>query len=65
MGIVARRTTISVPTPAHKTTNAQYGVYRLKVTGTSYMLHQNCTTSPKRTVVSYSPLKVGWYLWEN
>ncbi|MGW3915070.1 hypothetical protein ACWEBX_26595 [Streptomyces sp. NPDC005070] len=54
-----------MPTPAHKTTNAQYGVYRLKVTGTSYMLHQNCTTSPKRTVVSYSPLKVGWYLWEN
>ncbi|WP_406475750.1 hypothetical protein [Streptomyces sp. NBC_01615] len=57
--------TISVPTPAHTTTNARYGVYRLKVTGTSYMLHQNCTTSPKHTVVSYSPLKVGWYLWES
>lgn len=56
---------ISVDTPPHKTTNARYGVYRLKHTGESYMLHQNCTTSPKHTVVSYSPYRVGWYLWES
>ncbi len=57
--------TVSVDTPKHTTTNARYGVYRLKVVGESYMLHQNCTTSPKHKVVSYSPLKVGWYLWES
>lgn len=57
--------TISVDTPKHTTTNARYGVYRLKVVGESYMLHQNCTTSPKHEVVSYSPIKVGWYLWES
>ncbi|MEV3915125.1 hypothetical protein [Streptomyces canus] len=56
---------ISVDTPSHKTTNAKYGVYRLKVTGESYQLHQNCTTSPKHKVVSYTPFRVGWYLWES
>ncbi|MFE9996199.1 hypothetical protein [Streptomyces avermitilis] len=56
---------MTVDTPPHRTTNAKYGVYRLKVTGESYMLHQNCTTSTKHKVVSYTPLKVGWYLWES
>ncbi|MEV0180502.1 hypothetical protein AB0I54_14575 [Streptomyces sp. NPDC050625] len=55
---------ISVDTPPHKTTNAVYGVWRLKHTGKSYWLHQNCTTTPEKTVVSYSPYRVGWYLWE-
>lgn len=56
---------IAVDTPAKKTTNAKYGVYRLKNTGTSYFLYSNCTTSAKKTVTSYTPLKVGWYLWES
>jgi hypothetical protein len=56
---------ISVDTPAHKTTHARYGVWRLKHTGVSYVIHTNCTTSPEKTVVSYSPYRVGWYLWES
>ncbi|GDY64244.1 MULTISPECIES: hypothetical protein [Streptomyces] len=56
--------TFTIDTPPHSTTNGKYGVYRLKHKGQSYMLHQNCTTSPKHTVVSYSPYKVGWYIWE-
>ncbi|WP_327246601.1 hypothetical protein [Streptomyces sp. NBC_01320] len=55
---------ISVDTPPHKTTHAKYGVYRLKHTGVSYVIHTNCTVSPEKTVVSYSPYRVGWYLWE-
>ncbi|MFF3329519.1 hypothetical protein ACFYWX_08130 [Streptomyces sp. NPDC002888] len=55
---------ISVDTPSRKTTNAKYGVYRLKNTGTSYIIYSNCQTSAKKTVTSYTPLKVGWYLWE-
>lgn len=56
--------TIAVNTPAKKTTNAKYGVYRLKHTGVSYKMYSNCTTSPKKTITSYSPYRVGWYLWE-
>ncbi|WP_234535929.1 hypothetical protein [Streptomyces shenzhenensis] len=56
---------ISVDTPAHTTTHAKYGVYRLKHTGKTYVVHQNCTSSPEHTVVSYSPYRVGWYLWES
>ncbi|MEU3886084.1 hypothetical protein [Streptomyces sp. NPDC029041] len=56
---------ISVSTPAKKTTNAKYGVFRLKNTGVSYTIYSNCRTSPKKTVTSYSPMKVGWYLWES
>lgn len=41
------------------------GVYRLKHTGVSYVIHSNCTTSPEKRVVSYSPHRVGWYLWES
>ncbi|MET8454057.1 hypothetical protein [Streptomyces sp. NPDC005209] len=57
--------TISVDTPSRKTTHARYGVWRVKHTGKSYYLHANCTTSPEHTVVSYSPFKIGWYLWES
>lgn len=57
--------TIAVDTPAKKTTNAKYGVYRLKHTGVSYKMYSNCSTSPKKTITSYSPYRVGWYLWED
>ncbi|MFF9691263.1 hypothetical protein [Streptomyces sp. NPDC014623] len=57
--------TIAVNTPAKKTTNAKYGVYRLKNTGTSYKIYSNCQTTTKKTITSYTPLKVGWYLWES
>ncbi|MFI0805675.1 hypothetical protein [Streptomyces echinatus] len=56
---------ISVDTPSHKTTHAVYGVWRLKHTGKTYWLHANCTTTPVKNVVSYSPYHVGWYLWES
>jgi hypothetical protein len=56
---------ISVDTPPKTTTNAKYGVYRLKNTGISYRIYTNCESSPQKTVTSYTPLKVGWYLWEN
>lgn len=55
---------ISVDTPSRKTTNAKYGVYRLKNTGVSYRMYDNCQTSAKKTITSYTPMKVGWYLWE-
>ncbi|MFI8187465.1 hypothetical protein ACIF8T_01415 [Streptomyces sp. NPDC085946] len=56
---------ISVDTPSKTTTNAKYGVYRLKNTGVSYRIYDNCQTSTKKTITSYTPLKVGWYLWES
>jgi len=55
---------IAVDTPPKTTTNAKYGVFRLKNTGTSYVMYTNCSVSEKKTVTSYSPFKVGWYLWE-
>ncbi|MFI2432222.1 hypothetical protein [Streptomyces sp. NPDC018693] len=56
---------VTASTPPGKTTNAKYGVYRLKNTGTSYKIYDNCQTSAKKTITSYSPLKVGWYVWES
>ncbi|MGW5277036.1 hypothetical protein ACWEQP_31750 [Streptomyces sp. NPDC004044] len=56
---------IQVDTPPKKTTNAKYGVYRLKNTGTSYTIYSNCKTTAKKTITSYTPMKVGWYLWES
>ncbi|MFH8657534.1 hypothetical protein [Streptomyces afghaniensis] len=56
--------TIAVDTPSKKTTNAKYGVYRLKHVGKSYTIYSNCTTSAKKKITSYSPYRVGWYLWE-
>ncbi|MGW6062724.1 hypothetical protein [Streptomyces sp. NPDC055189] len=57
--------TISVNTPAKRTTHAKYGVYRLKHKGKSYSYYSNCSTTPKKTITSYSPYRVGWYLWES
>ncbi|MFF0227093.1 hypothetical protein [Streptomyces sp. NPDC004629] len=57
--------TISVNTPSKKTTNAKYGIYRLKHTGVSYTLYSNCQSSTRKTITSYSPYRVGWYLWES
>ncbi|WP_326590737.1 hypothetical protein [Streptomyces brevispora] len=56
---------IAADTPPKKTTNAKYGVYRLKNTGSSYTIYSNCKTTTKKTVTSYTPMKVGWYLWES
>ncbi|WP_329042958.1 hypothetical protein OHT61_31745 [Streptomyces sp. NBC_00178] len=56
---------IAVDTPPKRTTNGKYGAYRLKNTGTSYKIYSNCKTSTKKTITSYTPLKVGWYLWES
>lgn len=55
---------ISVDTPPKTTTNARYGVYRLKNTGTSYKIYSNCKTLSVKTNTSYTPMKVGWALWE-
>jgi hypothetical protein len=55
---------IQVDTPPRKTTYGQYGVWRMKNTGTSYAIYSNCKTSPKTTVTSHTPWHVGWYLWE-
>ncbi|MGW2698407.1 hypothetical protein [Streptomyces sp. NPDC001296] len=55
---------VSDDTPPHKTTHAAYGVYRLRNTGTSYVIYSNCQTSAKSTVTSYTPDYVGWYIWE-
>lgn len=55
---------IEVHTPPKKTTYGQFGVWRMKNTGTSYTIYSNCTTSPKKTVTSHTPMNVGWHLWE-
>ncbi|MFJ8847598.1 hypothetical protein ACIRFF_32390 [Streptomyces cyaneofuscatus] len=56
---------MSVNTPPKKTTHGRYGVYRLKNTGVSYRLYSNCKTSESKTVTSYTPIEVGWTLWES
>ncbi|MEV0883921.1 hypothetical protein AB0J03_08815 [Streptomyces microflavus] len=56
---------IAVDTPPKRTTNGRYGVYRLKNTGVSYRLYSNCKTSESKTITSYTPIKVGWTLWES
>ncbi|MBG0853245.1 hypothetical protein I2W78_15675 [Streptomyces spinoverrucosus] len=56
---------ISVNTPPKTTTNAKYGVFRLKHTGQSYTIYSNCKTSAKTTITSYTPFRVGWYIWED
>ncbi|MFJ6574136.1 hypothetical protein ACIQNU_42775 [Streptomyces sp. NPDC091292] len=56
---------VNVKTPPKKTTNGKYGVFRLKNTGVSYTVYSNCKTSAHKTITSYSPVKVGWYLWED
>ncbi|MFJ8094714.1 hypothetical protein [Streptomyces griseofuscus] len=56
---------MSISTPAHKITHASYGVYRLRTQGTSYVITENCKTTTKSTVTSYTPHYVGWYIWES
>lgn len=55
---------ITVNTPSKRTTHAKYGVYRLKHKGKSYSYYSNCSTTAKKTITSYSPYRVGWYIWE-
>jgi hypothetical protein len=55
----------SIVTPAHYTTYAQYGVYRLHNLGVSYHYYSNCATSTHVTVSSYTPHHVGWYISES
>ncbi|WP_406120523.1 hypothetical protein OHQ89_00735 [Streptomyces canus] len=50
--------------PVHKTVNAKYGVWRRRITGTSYILYSNCTRSASSTIISYTPYTVGWYTWQ-
>ncbi|WP_329254443.1 hypothetical protein [Streptomyces canus] len=50
--------------PPHKTVNGKYGVWRRRITGTSYILYSNCTRSASSTIISYTPYTVGWYTWE-
>ncbi|MFI0975500.1 hypothetical protein ACH4SP_00565 [Streptomyces sp. NPDC021093] len=56
---------VAVDTPAKMTTFGRYGVFRLKNTGVSYIIKSNCTATPKKTVTSYTPKRVGWYIWES
>ncbi|MFF9156092.1 hypothetical protein ACF1AB_28125 [Streptomyces sp. NPDC014846] len=56
---------ISVPTPAHKTTYARYGVYRLKSYGYSQYTYVNCGKGKKHKVTIYTPHRIGWALWED
>ncbi|QIB44919.1 hypothetical protein [Streptomyces aureoverticillatus] len=56
---------ITVNTPPKKTTHAKYGVYRLQHKGKSYSYYSNCSTTPKKTITSYTPYRVGWYIWES
>ncbi|MEU5867615.1 hypothetical protein ABZ815_41065 [Nonomuraea sp. NPDC047529] len=49
--------TISIPTPARKTTTATYGVWRKKTNG----IYHVCGQKPKN-VTAWTPWRVGWYL---
>ncbi|MEV6841732.1 hypothetical protein AB0N17_46395 [Streptomyces sp. NPDC051133] len=56
---------ISVDTPAHKTTYGRYGVYRLKSYGYSQYTYVNCGKGAKHNVTIYTPHRVGWAIWED
>ncbi|MBQ0967466.1 hypothetical protein KBY91_31825 [Streptomyces sp. RK23] len=56
---------IAVDTPPKKSTNAKYGVYRLKSYGYSQYKYANCTNGVKNKVTIYTPRRVGWYIWES
>jgi hypothetical protein len=55
---------IGADTPAHKTTYASYGVYRLKSYGYSQYTYVNCGKGSKKSVTIYTPHRVGWAIWE-
>lgn len=57
--------TVTVTGSPHKTITARYGVWRLKITGKTWRAYSNCTETAKRNVTSYTPYKVGWYVWES
>ncbi|MER5836354.1 hypothetical protein ABT116_37445 [Streptomyces sp. NPDC002130] len=56
---------VTATIPSHKTVSAKYGVWRRRITGTSFYLYSNCTHSTSSTVVSYTPYTVGWYTWQS
>ncbi|MFC9286118.1 hypothetical protein [Streptomyces sp. NPDC057052] len=56
--------TVSVGTPARKTTFARYGVYRLKSYGYNQYTYINCTKGVKKNVTIYTPHRIGWAIWE-
>jgi hypothetical protein len=55
---------ISVNTPSKTSTNAKYGVYRLKSAGYSQYHYANCTKGVKHNATLYTPHRIGWYIWE-
>ncbi|WP_432167995.1 hypothetical protein [Streptomyces sp. bgisy031] len=55
---------ITVDTPSKYTTNAKYGVYRLKTDGYSQWVYANCTKGVKHPATLYTPSRIGWYIWE-
>jgi hypothetical protein len=56
---------VSVNTPPRKTTHAQYGAYRRKVTGKNGYTYSNCNQGQISYPTTYSPWYVGWALWES
>ncbi|MFG2661126.1 hypothetical protein [Streptomyces sp. NPDC048425] len=55
---------ITVDMPPKYTTNAKYGVYRLKTDGYSQWVYANCTKGVKHNAALYTPTRIGWYIWE-
>jgi hypothetical protein len=52
------------PVPPHSVYDGQYGVWRRRSVGLSYIQYSNCTIAGKNTIVSYIPYAVGWYIWK-
>ncbi|MCX4706949.1 hypothetical protein [Streptomyces sp. NBC_01373] len=56
---------VTAKIPPHTTVSAKYGVWRRRITGTSFTLYSNCVHSTSSTIVSYTPYTVGWYTWQS
>ncbi|MFC4508605.1 MULTISPECIES: hypothetical protein, partial [Streptomyces] len=56
---------VTATIPPHKTVSAKYGVWRRRITGTSYYVFPNCGHSTSSKIVSYTPYAVGWYTWQS
>ncbi|MFA3837851.1 hypothetical protein [Streptomyces aureus] len=54
----------TVGTPPKYTTNAKYGVYRLKTDGYSQWVYANRIKGVKHSATLYTPNRIGWYMWE-
>ena len=52
------------PIPARTAYDGQYGVWRRRSTGVSYVMYSNCTSTARSGIVSYIPYAVGWYVWK-